>query len=64
MNKPERNSDGRYKTIDYVMKETNLCRSNVIKLATEANALIRIGRAVRINAEKLYTYIDQVYGCW
>lgn len=63
MNKPERNSNGKYKTVDLVMKDTNLCRSNVIKLATEANALIRIGRAVRINAEKLYAYIDREYGC-
>ena len=46
MNKPERNSNGKYKTVDHVMKEINLCRSKVIKLATEANALSHAGCSI------------------
>lgn len=61
MNKPDRNDDAKYLTVPQVMSKTNLCRGNVLRLAEEADAILRIGRAVRINAEKLYKYIELEY---
>lgn len=61
MNKPVRNDEALYRTVDQVMKELNLCRSKVVQIAEEADALIRIGRAVRINTVKLYEYLEETY---
>ena len=61
MNKPIRNEEALYKTVDQMKQATNLCRSNVMKIANEAETVIRIGRAVRINSEKFYKYMDIVY---
>ncbi|SNU04656.1 hypothetical protein SAMN06297422_101199 [Lachnospiraceae bacterium] len=61
MNKPDRNDKARYLTVPQIMSETNLCRGNVLRLAEEADALIRIGRAVRVNAERFYRYIEIEY---
>lgn len=61
MNKPERNDNGRYLTVPQIMSKTNLSRGLVIRLAEEAGAVIRIGRAVRINAEKFYKYVEFEY---
>ncbi len=36
-------------------------RSSVMKIVNEAEADIRIGRVVRINADKFYKYMDIVY---
>ena len=63
MNKPVRHEEARYKTVDMIIKETNLCRSRVMTLASEADAIIRIGRAVRINSDKFFKYVDREYGC-
>lgn len=61
MNKPVRHEEALYKTVDQMIKATNLCRSNVMKIANEAEAVIRIGRAVRINSAKFFKYMDMVY---
>lgn len=61
MNKPTRNECAKYKTVDQVMKETNLCRGNVMKLAADADSILRIGRAVRINADQFYLYLEREY---
>ncbi len=63
MNKPVRNSEAIYKTVDQIMMETNLCRGNVRNIAEEANAIVRYGRTVRINAKKFYEYFEAEYGC-
>lgn len=61
MNKPDRNSNAVYKTVSQIMKETNLCRNSVMRIAAEADSLIRIGRAVRINSLKFYNYMETEY---
>ena len=61
MNKPVRNDEAIYKTIDQLMKETNLCRRMVLRIASEADSIIRIGRAVRINSPKFYKYMEMEY---
>ena len=61
MQKPDRNENARYLTIPQMMRETNLGRDLVNRLAEEADAVIRIGRAVRINADKFYKYVEFEY---
>lgn len=64
MNTPNRNENARYKTIDQMMQETNMCRDSVKKIALEADALIKYGRVVRILAAKFYQYLDKEYKCY
>ena len=61
MNKPDRNPEGKYLTVDQVMKQTNLCRGTVVRIAKEADSIRRIGRAVRINTDRFFTYFDKEY---
>ena len=61
MYKAIRNDDAIYKTVEQVMKETNICRRSLLKLASEADSLIRIGRIIRINTAKLYEYLEKEY---
>lgn len=61
MLKPVRNDDALYRTVDQVMKETNLCRQTVMRIAEEAESVLRIGRSVRINTVKLYDYMEKEY---
>ena len=42
-------------------EETNLCRDTVMKLAKEANAIIKIGRSVRIIRKKFFAYSEKKY---
>lgn len=62
MNKPVRSDEALYKTVDQIMRETNLCRGNVMKIASESDSILRIGRAVRINVKKFYDYLEMEYG--
>ncbi len=61
MLKAVRNDDAIYKTVDQVMKEANFSRYFTMKVAEEADALIRIGRVIRINTTKLYSYLEDKY---
>lgn len=61
MYKAIRNDDAIYKTVEQVMKETNICRRSLLKLASEADSLIRIGRIIRINTTKFYEYLEKEY---
>lgn len=61
MLKPVRNDDALYRTVDQVIKETNLCRQTVMRIAEEAESVLRIGRSVRINTVKLYDYMEKEY---
>ena len=62
MNKPVSDMKRRfYKTVDQMKKATNLCRSNVMKIANEAEAVIRIGRSCEESIpEKFYKCMDIV----
>ncbi len=61
MRKPERNSEARYRTIDDIVRDVNLCDTTVMRLASEAEAIIRVGRATRINAERFFDYLEREY---
>ena len=61
MNKPNRNENAKYKTVDQIMAETNLCRGNVMKIADEAGCIVRYGRAVRIIENRFYEYLEREY---
>ena len=61
MNKPIRNDMARYRTVDSIARDVNLCNAQVLRLAREAAAVIKVGRATRINAEKFFTYLEEEY---
>ena len=61
MNKPKRNNDAKYRTVNQIMSDTNLCRGTVVKLATDAGAYMHIGRAVRIDADRFFDYVERKY---
>lgn len=61
MNKPIRNDNARFVTAAMATGRYNLCKENVLKLAKEAGALIRYGRNVRIDVEKLDAYFVREY---
>lgn len=61
MKTPNRNDDAKYKTVDQLIKETNLCKDSVRKIAEEAGALIKFGRSVRIISHKFYSYLETEY---
>ncbi len=58
MNKPDRNIDAKYIPIDVAIRKYNMCRNSIMKISTDARATVRIGRIVRINAEKFEEYLD------
>ena len=58
---PVRHDDGPYLTVDQIQRQTNLCRATILRLATEAKAMLRIGKAIRINSEKLFKYMEKEY---
>lgn len=51
MHTPKRNKDARFTTIEMEQQDCNLSRGNVMKIAKEAGALIKIGRVYRIDDE-------------
>lgn len=55
------NKNGRYLRAEEACSQTNYSRNTLMKVATEANAVVRIGRTVRIDMPVLYRYIDAVY---
>lgn len=61
MNKPTINNNARYLRTVEACSQTNYSRNILMKVATEANAVVRIGRTVRIDMPVLYKYIDAVY---
>ncbi len=61
MKQPTRSTRAKYWTVQQVMDDTNLCRDMVVRLAKEAKAYLSFGRAVRIDTEKLYEYIECEY---
>lgn len=60
MKKLIENPDGKFRSVQGVMAETNLSRTSLMQAAKEAGALIRFGtRGLRINVEKLYAFWNQ-----
>lgn len=57
----ERAKQQKYGTVDYARQQTGLCRNTLMKVAGQAGAIRKIGRAVRIDMPKLFLYIDTEY---
>ena len=60
MNKLVENKDARYLSVKGACEEINVCRNTLMRTATEANAVVRLGNVVRIDMPVLHSYIDQV----
>lgn len=58
---PNRNENAEFWTVSMAMKEMNLCRASIVKLAKEAGALYRYGNAQRINMQKMKEYFLKEY---
>jgi len=56
---PNRNEDAEFLTVSMAMKELNMCRTNTLKLATEAGALFRYGNAQRIDWNRLKKLVEK-----
>lgn len=52
---------GRYFRVTEACSQTNWSRNTLMRIAEEANAIIRVGRTVRIDMPTLYKYIDENY---
>lgn len=61
MKKMETNRDGIYLTIDDAKHKYNFSRPILMKVGEEANAVLRIGRMVRIDAAKLEKFVQEKY---
>lgn len=61
MNKLKENPNGRYRSVLGACSDTNMSRGVLMRIAGEANAIIRCGRSIRIDMPILYNYIDTVY---
>ncbi len=48
----------KYLSIKTATQRYDLCRNTLVKLAKEAEALFKIGRAVRVDSEKLDKYLE------
>lgn len=58
MRKIFENPDGKLRTVQGVMAETNLSRNTVMRIAEKANAVVRFGsRVVRIDIDCFYAYL-------
>lgn len=49
-------------TIPQAMERYKISRSTLMKYAADNNAIIRFGRSVRIDCEKMDAYIEQAAG--
>ena len=55
------NKNAKLQRVPEACADTNWIRNTLMKVAAEANAIIRVGRTVRIDMPVLYKYIDTVY---
>lgn len=60
MNKRYKNSneDAKYLTLDIARARYNMSKNTILKISGAAGATIRIGRVVRINANKFEEYLN------
>ena len=49
----------KYLSIKTATQRYDLCRNTLVKLAKEAQALFKRGRAVRVDSEKLDKYLEE-----
>lgn len=55
------NNEAMYQTVPNACKEINVSRNTLMRLASEATAIVRFGKSVRIDMPALFKYIDAVY---
>lgn len=55
------NPEGHYLRVAEACSQTNWSRNTLMRIAEEANAIIRVGRTVRIDMPVLYKHIDENY---
>lgn len=56
-----RDENGKFITGEQAMRRYNMSRGVIMKLAKEADALIKFGKTVRYNSEKIDAFLDQNY---
>ena len=54
MNKLQENANATLRTVQGIRAETNLSRKLILQIAQEADALVRYGRVIRIDAARFY----------
>lgn len=61
MNKLNENPNGRYRSVSGACSEVNISRGVLMRIAGECNAIIRIGRIIKIDMPILIEHIDATY---
>lgn len=61
MKRLNENMKGRFLTAQGACGEINVSRNTLMRIASEANAIVRFGKSVRIDMPVLYKHIDAVY---
>ena len=56
-----RSYDGELLTVPQTCEASNFGRDTVMRLAKEANAIIKVGRSVRIIRNKFFSYVEEEY---
>lgn len=57
MNKLQENANATLRTVQGIRAETNLSRKLILQIAQEADALVRYGRVIRIDAARFFEYL-------
>lgn len=55
------NMDGRFRSVSGACGEFNMSRNALMRIAAEANAIIKIGKSVKIDMPILYEHINKKY---
>lgn len=55
------NNEAKYQTVPNACREINVSRNTLMRLASEATAIVRFGKSVRIDMPALFRYIDVTY---
>ena len=55
------NNEAKYQTVPNACKEINVSRNTLMRLASEATAIVRFGKSVRIDMPALLRHIDETY---
>lgn len=61
MHKLNENPNGRYRSVAGACSEVNVSRGVLMRIAGECNAIIRIGRSIKIDMPALMQHIDAEY---
>lgn len=61
MKKLKVNYESRYLPVPATCQKFNICRGSVMRIAKECNAVIRIGKSVRIDTDLLEKHIQKTY---